>query len=119
MDPKAAALRLARLREARGRKDRDDSVAALFQRTARDLGRRERNLAGVAEAWEAVCPASLLGRTAIRSIHRSRLTIAVADAPTRYELDHLLRSGGKRALIKGCPMTVRDVRLVVDAGARA
>lgn len=115
MDPKAAAMRLAKLRENRARPQRDDALAPAFQRTARDLARLEKNLSGITEAWESVCPPDLLPRTAIRSIHRGKLTIAVADAATRFELDRLLRAGAKRDLVRGCPMTVRDVRLVQDA----
>lgn len=115
MDPKAAAIKLANLRKNRTFSARDDSLAPSFQRTARDLARLEKKLVGVTEAWENVCPQSLLPKTAIRSINRGKLTIAVADAATRFTLDNHLRAGAKRDLIKGCPMTVRDVRLVQDA----
>ena len=115
MDPRSAAMRLGKLRETRSRRERDDALASSFQRTARDLARLEKNLAGVAEAWETVCPPARLPRTAIRSVQRGKLTIAVADASTRFELDRLLRAGAKRDLVKGCPMTVRSVRLVQDA----
>lgn len=115
MDPEAAALRLQRLREARERKVRDDALSPAFQRAARDLHRLQKGLAGVAEAWEGVCPAELLDRTAIQAIRRGVLTIGVADAPTRYELERLLKGGAERDLIRRCPMTVRKVRLTADA----
>lgn len=115
MDPQAAALRLQRLREARQRRAPDDALAPAFQRAAKDLRRLQRGLAGVAEAWEAICPPDLLGRTAIRSIRRGVLTIGVADATACYELDRLLKGGGERELIRRCPMGVRKVRLASDA----
>lgn len=115
MDPEAAALRLERLREARQRRGRDDALAPAFQRAARDLQRLQKGLAGVAEAWESVCPAELLERTAIRGIRRGVLTIGVADAPARYELERMLKGGAERELIRRCPMTVRKVRLAAEA----
>lgn len=116
--PRNHADRLQALREARARPSRDTAAGPLFSAAARDLHRLEKKLAGVAEAWEAVCPSHLLDRTAIISVSRGVLSIGVADAPARFEIDRLLGAGAKRELIRRCPMTVRRIRLVADAPRR-
>lgn len=113
--PRNHADRLTALREARARPTRDAAAGPLFTAAARDLHRLEKKLAGVAEAWEAVCPNHLLERTSILSVSRGVLSIGVADAPARFEIDRLLGAGAKRELIRRCPMTVRRIRLVADA----
>jgi len=118
MDPRDAAGRIERLRGFRVRPPRDDHAGAMFEATGRDLARREKKFAGVAEAWEATCPPEHLGRTAIQGVHRGVLTIGVADASTRYELDRMLKAGAQKDLVRRCPMTVRRVKLVAaDVGA--
>ncbi|MEO1128526.1 MAG: DciA family protein [Planctomycetota bacterium] len=112
MDPQDAASRVDRLRSFRVRPMPDQHAGAMFEATGRELARQERKLAGIAEAWESICPPEHLGLTEIQGISRGVLTIGVADASTRYELDRLLKSGAQKNLVRLCPMTVRRVKLV-------
>jgi len=81
------------------------------------LARLARQVGGVAEAWEALCPPEHISRTRVVGVARGVLTIGVADAPTRWALERLLKGGADREMIGKCPMTVRRIRLVADAEA--
>lgn len=113
MDASAEAARLDALRRRRAFRPRRDALADAFTAAARELERSRRRLAGVAEAWEAVCPPGLVERTAIEGVARGVLTIRVADASTRFELDRLLRTGAEAALVGLAPSTIRRVRLAL------
>ncbi len=114
MTPEEAQHKLDRLRENRRRKGRETGIGATFEAQGRDLKRLQRRMGPMAEAWLSVCPPSLLERTAIDGISRGVLTIRVDSHATRYTLDRILRAGGERDFIKGAPMTVRRLKLVVD-----
>lgn len=116
-DPRSAADRLQRLRDLRGPRERDASAAGMFRAESTRLARLARQVGGVAEAWESVCPPEHAPRTRVVSVARGILTIGVADAPTRYQLERILKAGADREIIRRCPMTVRRIRLVADAAA--
>jgi hypothetical protein len=103
--------RIERLRPVRRVRDADVGLGSVFEAAARAHARAAKKTGAASEAWEAVCPAPLLERTAVRGIARGTLVIAVADAATRYALDVALRSGLQRELVKRCPTTVRSVKL--------
>ena len=106
------------VRDSRVRPERAQAMGETFQAQAQSLKRSQRKHLGVASAWEAVCPDSLIDRTGIVGIKGGALTIGVADHATKFELDRLLRDGADRELIKLAPTTVRRVKLVVDSGIR-
>lgn len=111
-DPRPAQSHLAKLRESRVRTERAQPLAGVFSAEARTLERERRRAAGVADVWNALCPPDLVNRTAIRSLRRGLLTIAVEDAPTRFELDRALRAGLEREIVRRCAAPVRRIRLV-------
>lgn len=119
MNERAAQLRLQQLREHRVRKPPNADLRPLFAATAADLTRERKRLANTADAWAAVCPGRLHARTAILSLARGALTIAVPDAPTSFELDRFLRAGGESELIRACRAPVRKLKLVVNPDAFA
>lgn len=113
MDGSAEASRLEALRKQRASRPREWAVGDAFAAAARELERSRKRLAGVAEAWDAVCPPGLAGRTAIVGVARGVLTVRVADASTRFELDRLLRTGGEATLVRLAPTGIRCVRLAL------
>ena len=113
----STADRLARLRHLRAPRERESSVQGMFLAEGSRIARLARKMGGVAEAWEAVCPAEHAPRTRVIGVNRGILTIGVADASTRWALERLLKGGADRDVIAGCPMTVRRIRLVADAEA--
>jgi len=112
MNRRDIAARLAALREHRVTPERRITIAQDVLSTAADLKKLERRLGGVAEAWNRVCPPQHVERTAIESLSRGVLTVRVADAATRFELDRALRSGAEAELVRLAPSGVRKVRLV-------
>lgn len=111
--------RFAMVRASRVRPERAQPMGEVFQRQAQSLKQLQRRHLGCARAWETVCPADRIDRTAIVGIKGGALTIGVADHATKFELDRLLRSGAERELVKLAPTTVRRVKLVVDSGLAA
>ena len=119
MDASSLAARIEELRKRRAPREPRWDASALFDEHADELTRLRKRLGGVGEAWRLVCPPDLLPRTAVRSLARGVLTIGVADASTRYNLDRLMREGGERQLVRASPTTVRKVKLVLEAGLGA
>lgn len=108
---------VARVRTARVRQPWDSSLAMEMDRALRDLNTQRRAVGGAAAAWGEVIPGGLAERTALAGISRGVLTVRVADAATKYELDRVLRSGAERRLIVACQTPVRSVRVVIGGGA--
>ncbi len=117
MNDRAAQLRLQQLREHRVRKPPNTDLRPLFEATAATLKRDRKRLSNTADAWASVCPPQLLPRTAILTLSRGALTIAVPDAPTSFELDRALRAGAETHLIRACLAPVRKVKLVINPEA--
>jgi len=117
MDDASAIRRIERLRELRGLRGPAPSAAPLFLASRSALERKQRQIAGAAEAWEKVCPAELIDRTRIVSMRRGVLTIGAADAATRFELDRMLRSGGQRAVARASRTPIARVRIAADGGS--
>jgi len=107
--------RFAVVRASRVRGERAVQMGETFQAQAMSLKRTRFRHLGCARAWEAVCPADRIDRTAIVGIRNGALTIGVADHATKFELDRLLRAGAERELVKLAPTTVRRVKLIVDS----
>jgi hypothetical protein len=104
---------LARIRQARVRPAPDLSLAGMMAAQAREIRRRQRATEGVGEAWDAAVPADLRERSFVEGVSRGVLTVRAANAPTRYELERLLRAGLEREVIRRCSAPVRRVKLVV------
>lgn len=115
MDTAAGAARLERLRSLRGSRVVDASLGRDVAALGRALARARRSDAGVAEAWEAVCPPALAARTALGGLSRGVLTVRTPDASTRFEVDRFLREGGERSLTGASRAAVRRVKVVVGA----
>ena len=109
---RSVQARLERLRALRGPYPDRSDARGLFEAQRRSLERTERRLGSAASAWAELCPAGLVGRTAVLSVVRGILTVGVEGAPVRFELDRRLRGGLERELIRRCPVAVRGVRLV-------
>lgn len=89
---------------------------------AEDVLKVSRRLGSAGAVWGEVCPAELAASTLVESLSRGVLTIRVADAPARFELDRWLRTGGERAVIGASRAPIRKVKLVMgplDDGPRA
>ena len=106
---------VARLRERRVRKRRDQTLHDDMDRALHDLVRQRRAVAGCAAAWARVVPPELGGRASLEGVTRGVLSVRVPNAAARFALDRFLRGGGQRALAKECSVTLRQVRINVGA----
>lgn len=112
-----ALSRLMKLRELRVRRDDAARIDGPLAKMAAELVRVEKKLGGAGAAWAAVCPAALATRATPASLSRGTLSVEVADAAARYEIDRWLRGGGERALVEASATPIRRVRLVLGRGA--
>ena len=75
--------------------------------------KRMANKAGtISEIWDALCPAGLIERTAVK-VARGVLTISVRDSATRYRVERALKSGLSDELVRQSPLAVRKVRVEI------
>lgn len=114
--PSDADTRLAALRAARARRERDLSLGGLFDAARATLDRSRSRLGGAGDAWASCCPPGLAARASLVSLARGVLTVRVPDAPTRFELDRALRAGLENDVIARSRAPIRKVR-VVTGGA--
>ncbi len=115
-DARSAGARLDRLRALRPGLSTPDSLGALFREARAELGRAQRRMAGVADAWASVVPEPLASRTALQGLARGVLTVIAADSAARFEIDRLLRSGAEAEIIRRSKAPVRKVKISL-AGA--
>ena len=77
-----------------------------------EVKKRVRALGGIGDAWVAVVPAALAARCEPVSLSRGVLTVRVADASARFELDRFLRAGGLSRLAARAGAAVKRAKLV-------
>lgn len=104
---------LDQLRAWRTQPSRDLTLGKEFAQVGQLLRRQERTLGGIGGAWADLAPPALRPKTTLVGLNRGVLTVRVADAPAKFELDRWLRSGGELALIKRCPAGLTKVRLTI------
>ncbi len=97
---RAAAGRVARLREMRVRPEADDSLAFLATQFKHDVARPFKQLGDLAELWRTLVPEAVADGTRLESLQRGILTVAVDSSSRLYEVDRLLREGLQAQLIK-------------------
>lgn len=98
-------LRTMRVRPERARDLHDDMATQM--KSIRKVSRAE---SAIAQAWSAAAPDAIADRCTLRGIKAGQVEIAVPDAPTRYQADRWLRSGGLRELSALAKIPVRGVR---------
>ena len=113
MDEVEAQHRLERFRAGRVARVADLDISAALSARTGEIVRRGRAVGGVGRAWGEVVPGDLAARVLDVRLRRDVVTVRVADAAARYELDRWLRSGGWTALINASPTTIRRVKIVV------
>lgn len=115
-DARSAGARLERLRALRPGANTPEPIGAMFRETRAELGRAQRRLAGVADAWASVIPEPLASRTALHGLTRGVLVVTVADSAAGFEIDRLLRSGAEAEIIRRSKAPVRRVKISVAGG---
>jgi hypothetical protein len=80
-----------------------------------EMRRLRKQLAAIAEAWEAVIPADLAARTRLDGAARGVLEVRVPDSGTAYELDRFLRCGGEARVLARAAVSIRKVRVSLES----
>jgi len=114
--PHALHSELARLRTFRNRPQRDTSIAGDCEAVRKQLVRHQNAAGGLDLAWMELVPPQLLAQSsAVRLTPGGILTVQVSDTVALYEVDQWLRSGGLAALRARSSVTLRRVKLVLQA----
>ena len=96
-------------------RERDERTAPLGDIYARFFDKRyarpHRQLGQLADVWRRLVPETLHARTALRSLHRGVLTVAVDDSATLYQLDRVLRGGVENEIKQQINGAVRRIKL--------
>ncbi|MBM4111932.1 MAG: DUF721 domain-containing protein [Phycisphaerae bacterium] len=108
-------VKLERLRNFRGRRERDTAIAPIVNAFERELSRQERSIGSAGRAWESLVPAELAARSRVVSNSRGTLLVSVDDPATSFELDRALRGGVEAALRAALRAGSLRVRLRVGA----
>ena len=78
----------------------------------RQLGRRVKQLAKVAQVWDEIVPDDIRQHTALEGFQRGVLTVMVDSSPHRFKLQNLLLAGLQREIQSRLPMGLNKIRLV-------
>ncbi|MHA7814349.1 MAG: hypothetical protein ACX94C_13280 [Phycisphaerales bacterium] len=101
---------LDRLRSMRVRPDRardlNDDISAQMK-SIRKVSRAE---SAIAQAWSAAAPDMIAERCSLIGMKAGHVEVGVPDAPTRYQADRWLRSGGLSELSALAKIPIRGVR---------
>jgi hypothetical protein len=104
---------IERLRHWRRSRVGDGGLEFIAEQFKRQVDRPHRQLTQLIEHWQALVPAELAERSALRSFSRGTLHVIVTDSATLYQLDRQLRSGLEGELRSRCKATLRKVKLQV------
>ncbi len=111
MDPDPVR-ELAKLRKFRNRAPADLSIAGVVEQLRKDLEKQVKRAEGIGRVWETVAPADLAAVARVDRLTPSgTLSLTVADAGARYQLDVWLRSGGLAALQRASSAPIRRVKV--------
>ncbi|MHC4993590.1 MAG: DciA family protein [Planctomycetota bacterium] len=114
-DLQRQAEHLENLRQWRNRKPRDLTLGYLKKYVARKYTRPLSQMGPFAELWQEALPPRLHRRTALVALHNGVLTIHVADSPTLYQIDRLMRSGLERQLKSQSKAAITCIKLKLGA----
>lgn len=110
---------IGNLRTWRTRPERDLSLGFVADFVKRQYAKPQKQLGKVVEVWRERVPDEFQQRTVLAGLSRGILNVHVADSPTLYQLDHLLRAGLERELTRTPGVTLRRVKLKLEPRAGA
>ena len=107
------AEHLENLRAWRNRKRPDLTLAFLNKYVAKKYTQPLKQLGPFTEFWQKALPPQLHQRTAIVALNHGLLTIHVADSPTLYQIDRLLRAGLEHTLKTQSKAAITKIKLKI------
>jgi hypothetical protein len=107
------AEHLENLRQWRNRKRPDLTLGYLKKYVAKKYTRPLKQMGPFAELWQKALPPRLHERTALVALHNGVLTIHIADSPTLYQIDRLMRSGVEHQLKSQAKTAITEIKLKI------
>jgi hypothetical protein len=108
---------IERMREYRGRRERDVGIAVQVGSLERQFRDRQREVGDLIDAWIEIAPAKLRESVSIGGLSQGTLTLVTTSSAAGYEASRALRDGLERALMQRFPARVRRVRVKVGGDA--
>jgi hypothetical protein len=108
---------IERMREYRGRRERDVGIAVQVGSLERQFRDRQREVGDLIDAWIEIAPAKLRESVSIGGLTQGTLTLVTASSAAGYEASRALRDGLERALMQRFPARVRRVKVKVGGDA--
>lgn len=110
MDPRIEHIE--RLRQWRGRRERNVDISALVREFAREQKRLSTSLGAVTETFEAIVPGVIARECTLVGLRSGVLTVETRSAAGRFALDRFLRSGGETKLREASEATAQRITRV-------
>ncbi len=89
---------LERLRQWRGRKERNVELGGMLREFVREQRRVAASLGVVTESFEAIVPGVIARECTLVGLRRGVLTVETQSSACRFVLDRFLRAGGEERL---------------------
>ncbi len=110
MDPRLEHFE--RLKQWRGRRERNVEIASLLKQFARDQTRIAKSLGVVSETFEAIVPGVIARECTLVGLRGGVLTVETRSASCQFALDRFLRSGGEAKLREASEPTGQHITKV-------
>ena len=111
VDPRIAWL--DRMREFRGRRERDITVNRPVDAFEREFKDRHRALGDIIDAWNELSPLSVRGVVTISGLAQGTLTLTMTSSSASFEISRILRDGLEHTLVTRFPSRIRRIKVRV------
>ncbi len=104
---------MERMREFRGRRERDLTLGIQLGKLEREFRDRQREVGDLVDVWLEVAPPRLREIVSIGGLSQGTLTLVTASSAAGFEASRALREGLERTLMSRFPARVRRVKVKV------
>jgi hypothetical protein len=104
---------IERMREFRGRRERDLTLGVQLGQLEREFRARQREVGDLIDVWLEVAPPRLREVVSIGGLSQGTLTLVTASSAAGFEASRALREGLERTLMARFPARVRRVKVKV------
>jgi hypothetical protein len=104
---------IERMREFRGRRERDLTLGLQLGQLEREFRARQREVGDLVDVWLEVAPPRLREMVSIGGLSQGTLTLVTASSAAGFEASRALREGLERTLMARFPARVRRVKVKV------
>jgi len=108
---------IERMRQYRGRRERDVGIAVQVGSLEREFRDRQREVGDLIDVWNEIAPEKLRALVSIGGLTQGTLTLVTASSAAGYEASRALREGLERTLMQRFPARVRRIKVKVGGDA--